>query len=181
MGQQIILYGKDNLPSNYTLTSVSWTIPGTGSTPPTAISNFSVASDSTSGGPVSLSSSQLSQQTVTYYFVTPATSQIVKFTLNYNDSSGTAQSATAQATFNISGPTSVNVIACGGNVTSNCVNGTVGQVDIGPVPNLILGGLPNNIGIQFTASATPPTGYSNSFQWIQPISNDTLLIKLEMI
>jgi hypothetical protein len=70
-------------------------------------------------------------------------------------------------------------VACGGNVTNSCVSGTVGQVDIGPVPNLILGGVPSNLGIQFKASATPPSGYTtNNFQWVQLITNDALLITL---
>lgn len=164
-GQQIVLYGKYTLPSGYTFSSQSWTVPGTGSTPPTAISNFTVGSDFTSGGPVSLTSSRLSQQTVTFYFVAAANSQQVTFTLNYVDNQSHNQTATATATFNIAGPSNSGVAT------------QLGQVAINPGPYLQFGSTSgSNIGINFTASANQPAGYSPVFKWVNLISNDTVVL-----
>jgi hypothetical protein len=38
---------------------------------------------------------------------------------------------------------------------------------------LQLGSPPSNQGIAFTAGATPPSGYTNSFVWVQLITGDT--------
>jgi len=183
VGQQIVLYGKYTLPSDYTFTSQSWTIPGTGSTPPTAISNFTYASDFSSGGPVALTSTQLGQQTVTFYFVAAGNSQQVTFTLKYKDNQSQDQTAPATATFNVAGPSNPNVITCGGNVPNgNCPNGTngpLGQVVINPgtPPTVGLGNSTfSNAGIVFNASATPPSGYSNNFIWVHLITANTIAI-----
>jgi len=164
-GQQIVLYGSYTLPSGFTFTSQSWTIPGTGSTPPTAISNYTYASDFSNGGPVTLTSTQLSQRTVTFYFVAAANSQQVTFTLNYKDNLNNSQSTAVTATFNIAGPTSSGVTA------------QLGQVAINSGPYLQFGSTSgSNIGIQFTASVTQPGGYSPVFKWVNLVSNDTVVL-----
>lgn len=101
----------------------------------------------------------------------------------YYTANGTAQTATAQATFNIAGPTSPNVITCGGNVPSgSCPNGpnSLGQPAINsgnPYPFLQFGGTTDNIGIQFIASANQPARYSSwVFKWVNKISDDNVTL-----
>lgn len=187
VGQQIVLYGKYTLPSDYTFKSLSWTIPGTGSTPPTAISNFTVSADSTSGGPVSLTTNQLNQQQISFYWTIPTqanTPNTVTFTLNFTDNLNQSQSVPVTAKFNVAGPSNPNVVTCGGNVPSgNCPNGAsgpLGQVVINTSNTPSTLGLGNatssNVGIIFNASATPPSGYSNSFTWVQLLTANTIAI-----
>jgi len=173
VGQQIILYASYG---SIVPTSQSWTIPGTGASPPTAISNFSTTS--TTGGPVSLTSGQLAAQTVTYYFVAPANSQAVTFTLNYKVNGVAQPAATATATFNIAGPTSLSVFTCGGNVPTGCggKSGPLGSVVVNSEPAIIFGGSGTNFGIVFQASATAPSGASNNFEWVDLITANTITI-----
>jgi len=170
------------LPSGGSVTSQSWTIPGTSANPPTAISNFTVTS--TSGGPVTLTANQLAAQSITFYWIVPTAANspnTVTFTLNYKIN-GTAQpAATATTTFTVVGPTAPNVVTCGGNVPGkSCPNGQsgpLGTVVINPGPTLAFGNTSSNIGIVFNASATPPSGYSNSFTWVHLITANTITIK----
>src|SRR5713101_3068224 len=136
---------------------------GSGSTPPTAISNFTYASDFSSGGPVLLTSDQLSQQTVTSYFVAAANSQQVTFTLNYVDNQSHNQTASATATFNIAGPTSVTVST------------TRGQWEIDtPTSGPILSfGFPiGTPGITFNGKATSPSGDTGTYEWAQLVTTN---------
>jgi hypothetical protein len=166
VGQQIVLYGFYNLPSGATFTSQSWTIPGTNSAPPTAISYYAytVGSNSTTGGPRFLATTDLGQQSITYYFVAPANPLQVTFTLKYN-ANGTAQTATAPTTFNIAGPTLAQP-------NTPFATAALGNVAINPGPFLQFGGTSSNVGILFTASANQPAGYSWVFKWVNLISND---------
>ena len=159
VGQQIVLYASYG---SVTATSQSWSVPGT------TVGGFT--GTLTSGGPTS---AVFNAQSTTFYWVTAGNSQTVTFTLNY----GNSQTATAQTTFNVSGPSTPNVLVCGGNVGGSCTSTTaLGTVNINPTNVLQLGGSTNNIGIQFTASATPPSGQSNNFVWYQIITNDTKVI-----
>jgi hypothetical protein len=104
----------------------------------------------------------------------------VTIALKYVDNQNNNQTATAQASFAVAGPSNPNVVTCGGNVPSgtcpNGTNGPLGQVVISPGPYIQLGGTQANVGIQFSASATPPTGYSNAFTWVQLVTNDTKVV-----
>jgi hypothetical protein len=151
VGQQIVLYGSYTLPSGITVTSQAWTVPGA------TVGGFNTAL--TNGGSTA---TNFSQQSTTFYWVVPATSQQVTFTLNLSNNT----SPKVTATFNISGPTLAGVTT------------QLGQVVITSEPALSLGNYPSIAGIQLTASATPPTGYSNSFEWVQIITNDTKMITL---
>ena len=75
-----------------------------------------------------------------------------------------AWSPNATASVNVVGPTSATVTV------------NTGQEDITPGLFLAFGGVPTNIGISFAASATPPSGYSNSFEWVQLITHDVSLL-----
>jgi hypothetical protein len=138
VGQQIVLYASYG--SGVSVNSQSWSVPGT------IVGGFSTAP--TNGGPNPVS---LNGQSTTVYWVTAANSQTVTFTLNY----GSSQTAKAQATFNIAGPSSPNVTT------------QLGQAAINPGPVLQFGVPPSVLGIQFSASATQPAGYSGSFVWVQ--------------
>src|SRR6266852_3472206 len=108
---------------------------------------------------------QLSVPSVTFYFVAAANSQQVTFTLNYVDNQSHDQTATATATFNIAGPSNSGVAT------------QLGQVAINPGPYLQFGSTSgSNIGINFTASANQPAGYSPVFKWVNLISNDTVVL-----
>jgi hypothetical protein len=159
VGQQIVLYAKYG---GVSINSQSWTIPGAGSNPPTAISNFTYAPDYSSGGPVSLTSSQLSQQSVTFYFVASANPLTVTFTLNY----GNNQTATATASFNVEAPTSVTVTIPPLGLFQFPNNGTTNaSIEFGD---------PSEIpGIKFNASATPPPQVPGTFEWAQLILSNS--------
>jgi hypothetical protein len=163
-GQQIALTTSITLPSGVTVQSQSWSVPGTSDNPPAVVADFSHAS--TNGGAVALTN--LSQSSTTFYWVTAGNSKQVTFTLHLSNGS----TPSAKATFNVAGPTSPNVHTCGGNVTTCASDGTLGQVAINPGPFLQFGGTQSNVGIIFAASATPPSGYSNNFTWIQYIRGD---------
>jgi hypothetical protein len=157
VGEQIALTASSTpLPTGITIQSQSWTVAGTGDSPATAIANFSHTS--TNGGPVALTNSDLSQASITYYYVTAATSRQVTLTLTLSDGS----TPSAQATFSIAAPTSVAVTV------------QTGSVAINSGPLLQFGSNSGtNVGIKFTASATPPSGATNNFSWVQLISSWT--------
>jgi hypothetical protein len=166
VGQQITLCASYTLPSGGSLRSQSWTIPGTGSNPPTAISSFTYAPDYSSGKPVSLTSSQLNQQSVTFYWVAPANPQQVTFTLNYSIN-GTAQpAATAQATINVEGPTSVSVSVPPLGSFQFPNNGTTSA-------EIEFGNPSGTPGIKFNATGTPPPLVSGTFEWAQLILSNS--------
>jgi hypothetical protein len=96
VGQQIVLYADYTLPSGQNPNSQSWSVLGN------RVGGFSTAS--TNGGPTAVNNNG---QSTTFYWVAAANSQTATFTLNY----GSNQTATAKATFNISGPTSVSAQA----------------------------------------------------------------------
>jgi hypothetical protein len=114
-----------------------------------------------------LSSNQLSQRTVTFYFIAAANSQQVTFTLNYMDNLNNSQSTSATATFNIAGPTSGTVSTPLGQWQINS-NSSGFELDFGfPIP-------PDQ-GIQFNAPhATAPTGYTGTFEWAQLVTSDQI-------
>ncbi|HEV2195699.1 MAG TPA: hypothetical protein VGR55_08955, partial [Candidatus Acidoferrum sp.] len=163
VGQQIVLYGKYQLPSGFTFTSQSWTIPGTSSNPPTAIHNFTTGSI---GGPVPLTSSDLSQQSIAYYWVAPNSSAAVTFTLNYVDNQSHNQTASATATFNVVGPTSVQIQLAAGGQTQYLNNGTTNvTVEFGDPT-----GTP---GIQLSGSANSPPQVAGTYEWAQIIATNS--------
>lgn len=169
VGQQIVLYASISLPSGGTATSYSWSIPGT------IVAGYSA---SNSSGSVNTNVT-LNQQSATYYWAYAASSQNVTFTLNYNDSTGHSQSANAQATFNVTGPTggSMPTTAYTQVTIANLSSGTGCSAG----PYLVYGNLTGSCngsngtaGMQFNT----PAGYSNSsngsFFPVQLISSDVI-------
>jgi len=176
VGQQIILYGSYSLPSGATLTSQSWTIPGTSANPPTAIAGFAAnfANTTSTGGPVFLTSQQLGAQSISYYWVAPisagttaSSTNTVQFTLNYAVNGVAQPPVNASATFMVSGPTSIKVSVPSVGSIQFLDNGTTSAA-------IEFGDNSNTPGITFKASASPPpTNNSGQFNWAQIISNDS--------
>ena len=165
VGQQIALTTEYTVPPGVIVQSRSWTVAGTtvGGYNATSSSGATVATD-------------FVHDSATFYWVYPSPAQgpfSVTFTLNL---SGGAQ-VSATTSFNVAGPTAVSLFTCGGNVPSGCAhNGPLGTVAIDTGPVLRLGGPASNIGIAFTASATPPSGYANTFSYVQLIKNDPITL-----
>ena len=155
VGQQIALRASYG---GVSANSQSWSVPGT------IVGGFTIAPTLQSGGPTPAT---LNAQSTTFYWVTSGNSQTITFSLNY----GSNQVATAQATFNIAGPTPS---------TQNApfVTTSLGPVAINsasPYPFLQFGSTSAGIpGILYTASTNQPAGYSWSFKWINIISDDNV-------
>jgi hypothetical protein len=161
VGQQIILYGSYSLPSGVSANYYSWSVPGSTSNPPTAIGNFVIDANSGTGSTTSV---PVTQQQPTFYFVAPGNSQTVSFTLGY----GNNQSASAGATFNVVGPTSVSVSTPLGQWQINS-NSSGFELDFG-FP------LPPDQGIQFNGQATSPSGHAGTYEWAQLIGSDNITV-----
>jgi hypothetical protein len=165
-GQQIILYGSYTLPSGASKPTQSWTIPGTSSSPATAISNFTWAADSSSGGPVPLSTTQLGQREITYYWTVPTaanTPNTVTFTLKYLDNQNNPQTATAQAFLTVAG------------VTSPLISTRpLGSIQITSGPAIEVGDPSTTPGVSFSKSAYTPLGYPGVFIWVQVITKSNV-------
>jgi hypothetical protein len=139
VGQQIVLYASYALPPGITVASQSWSPPGI------IVGGFNTGS--TNGGSYSAT---LNQQQTTFYWVTPIINQPTTFTLNLSD----GKVKTVSTTFNISGPSAPGIATA------------IDQLRI-IGNNLMRFGQTGGNGITFTASSTPPAGYSWSYVWYQ--------------
>jgi hypothetical protein len=155
VGQQIVLYGSYTLPSGYTFSSQSWMIPGT------TVGGFTTTSNS--GGPTP---TDFSQQSNTFYWVVAGNSQQVTFTLNYVDNQSHNQTATATATFNVAGPTNVQIQFVAQGAPQFLNNGTTNA-------SIEFGDPTGTSGIQWTASATSPSQVAGTYRWAQIIANNS--------
>jgi hypothetical protein len=145
VGQQIALSSSVPLPSGVTITSQSWSVPGT------TVGGFNTGL--TNGGPVP---TNFSQGSTTFYWVTAGNPLAVTFTAHLSN----GQTGAASATFNVEGPSQTLVDTAFG--TTNILNN-----------KLYLGGSGTNIGIKFTPSSIPPSGYANTFVFVQLLDNLT--------
>ena len=138
VGQQIALQASYSLPSGVSVTSQSWSVPGT------TVGGFvgNVNSGSVTGTNFS------NTITTTFYWV-DANSRQVTFTLKTSD----GNTYTANVTFVVAGPTSVTVTPTGQ------------EFFIRTTPPAMIW------GIQFSASASPPTGYTGTYTWIQLVQS----------
>ncbi len=155
VGQQIALSASVSLPACTSVSAQQWSTP-----PGTAVGGYSAAP--LSGSVTALPGN--TNSTYTFYWV--YTANPLNMTYQYTMSGGgsSVSSPVATATFNVGGPTAVSV------------GTTTGQVVINSGPVLQFGGSLSNIGITFTATATPPSGYSNNFKWVQLVTNDTRVL-----
>jgi hypothetical protein len=165
VGQQIALTASYGLPSGVTVTSQSWSVPGT-----------IVASYTASSSSGSLNTNvTLNQKSTTFYWILAGSYQVT-FTLNY----GSSQTATATAGFNISAPSPATPTVANSQLMTvdtltGCAANPGGQF-------LVFGNLTGaapgcgNPGGTYGISFTPPTTQSpaGSFFFVQLINSDTL-------
>jgi hypothetical protein len=163
VGQQILLYADYTLPSGQYANNQTWSVPGT------RVGGFSTAP--TNGGPTAISNNG---QSTTYYWIVGANSQTATFTLNY----GSNQTATAQATFNVSGVGSPSMKTL--QYTALMTPTLTGCTGIPTGPWLVYGNvsgaapgcgsLQGTPGVQFTPSGTQPSG-GGTFVFAQLINS----------
>jgi hypothetical protein len=102
--------------------------------------------------------------TYTFYGVDAGT---LSTTFKYTFSNG--NSAPATASFTVNGPT-------GGSIMVKNV-GTVSIQTTNGGPSLMFGTLPApNTGVLFSPSATAPPGYSNTFEWVNLVTANTITV-----
>ena len=150
VGQQIALSGSQTLPNCMALQSQQWTQP-TG----TAIGGYTNAAgngppDTTGGVVQPLPAANTSSYK--FYWVYPGNPLSVNYQTVLATTSGdgyTESSPAGIAEFNVAGPTVSSVTASGQ------------EFFIGDNPPAM------NWGIMFNASATPPSGYTGTFKWVQ--------------
>ncbi len=171
-GQQIVLYG--NYGPSTIVESQSWSIPGT-----------IVAGYTASNSSGSLNTTvNLTQQSPTFYWVFAGNSQTVTFTLQYvNSQTSQVQTATAQATFNVTAPspaTPTVTLPANGNLYIDTLTGCTSNPS---GPNLVFGNISGPVpgcpgsytgspGIAFSPPSTStPAG---TFFFVQLINGDTV-------
>jgi hypothetical protein len=173
VGQQIPLTASVSLPSCMTLASQSWSVP-----PGTAVGGYVNAAGTgipdTTGGQVKAlppnSTTDPLSLGYTYYWASSGPSFDMTYQYTMSGGFGSVNSPVATANFNVAGPTFGNPP----------VSTPLGQVVINPGSVLQFGGPNSNPtdGISFTANVTPPTGFSNTFVWVQLIKGDTFTFTL---
>jgi hypothetical protein len=112
----------------------------------------------------------LNQPTITFYWANPGDNgETISCTYTLDN----GQSASATATFNIGGPSGNFLLNAQMQAAANgvVVSGISGSQILGTAnqPLTIRSGYG---GIQFTTSATPPSGANASFMWVQLIAQD---------
>ncbi len=152
VGQQIALTVTGVNQSQ--VSSQTWNISGPSGS---YVAGYNVASDGTSASIPSLNTAQSS---VTYYY-TAAGSSTVTYTAN--TSGGTPPTAKATTTFTVVAPT-YGIATAVGTVNVNQDDGW--QLQLGR-------SLPANgpRGVAFTATVTPPAGFSGASQWVQIVNS----------
>lgn len=160
VGQQIMLTGTYKLPFGGSVQSQFWSVAGT------TVGGVQVAPDSSSGRPTK---TDFTQTQTTFYWIAPGNPETVAFTLHYKDGAGNPQTATAQATFNVMGPTGVSAQV------------TPGQWQILPgiSEQVLFFGFPiGTPGIKIGARASSPAEGSGTYEWAQVINSDNVVFRL---
>src|SRR5712692_107879 len=175
VGQQIALSATVTPPSGTSISSQQWSTPegtvvggytnATGSAP--CLLATSCPPPDTTGGKV-LALPANTGSSFTFYWINSGNSRQITYTYTLN----TGASNSATATFNVAGPTSpsmsaqtsiVQIVAAGYN-----------PLFLG-LPGQQFGFYPNSPpGINFTASATLPSGNQGAYSFVQLISKDTI-------
>ena len=171
VGQKVVLTSSIGATAFGCLSTQSWSTP-TG----TSVGAFSVTSTTTGGvttytehltaAPVIATAA--SGQSDTFYWTNAGTSRAMLY--QYTLTSGAKGSATV--TFNVSGPT-------GGPMTA-----TPGTVNVWPAGTAAGGAATTpwlefgtaqagNVGMNFVATATPPSGNTGSFSWVQLVGTNS--------
>lgn len=146
-GQQIALTANYTLPSGVSVTSQSWSVPGT------TIGGYTASITS-----ASVQTTNFSTDSTIYYWLDSGSSRIVTFTLTISDGS----SSTATVSF--------NVVAPSVTVTTSRDTAIIGY-DSSANPAIRFGHFPTIPGITFSSTVTPPSGYSGTIKWVQLITS----------
>jgi hypothetical protein len=141
VGQKISLIAEVQ-PSGQQISNPQWTVPGT------AIANY-VASI-TKGEVTALSNPTSS--TIDFYWVDGGDGRQVQYSVTIN-----GQPFSGKATFNVKRPTA--------QITTS--TGTIQISAAWPSGNGLWYGVPNQVGISFSANVTIPTGFAGDVQWVQ--------------
>ena len=169
VGQQIALSASVSLPSCMTFSSQSWSIP-----PGTAVGGYVNAAGNgppdTTGGQVAAlpptSTSDPLPLGYTFYWVSPGNSLNMSYQYTMSGGFGSVNSPVATAAFNVAGPTSVSVSV------PPLGQWEINQTNSGFALDFGLGISPD-IGIQFNGRATSPSGYTDTYWWVQLIGSDS--------
>jgi len=207
VGQQIALRAVVTLPAGFSISTQQWLLP-TGTGAAATVGGFSnssgsapcllaancplpdnnvgkvLALPSSTGDTSSTCASTPSQSNpppntfyscYTFYWVSSGSSSQL---ITYNYTMNNQEPNSASVTFNVSGPTGLNVSVDIGKATVEPITGN--NVTPGGTPTLILFGVPlrspntGTAGIVFQASATPPTGNNGRYLWTQLVNNDLM-------
>ena len=156
-GQQVALTTS---PTVSNIVSQSWKVDGTtvgGYQPSATACNASVPCPAPT---------DFTKSSTTFYW----TAASAGLNVSYYFKRANGQSASASATFDVVGPTEVNVSITPGKVDVFPYNGSY-YLEFGGVKGgKEVHGPP---GMIFTAKASPPAGYSGTFSWVQIIESDT--------
>ncbi|MFZ0821662.1 MAG: hypothetical protein WAM91_16475 [Candidatus Acidiferrales bacterium] len=164
LGQQILLtaaYDMSHFDSSVTVQKQEWS--DVGDAAMVGGVSYTTASGSTSFA-------VLDQQSTTYYYydcnsgsICNGDDQFVTFTLTLSDGATSKD----HTDFDVSGPALPSVSTSIGQWAINSP---------GPLLQLGSNSNPSNIGILFTASAIPPAGFSNHFEWFQLMGTFTIVV-----
>lgn len=170
VGQEIALSASVSPPPCTTASSPSWSIPSSGVATGGYVVSSPPLTSSETPLPLSTASSPI------FYWKVPG-NQTITYQYTMSGGGSSVSSPIATAGFNVLGPTGAVVHTCGGNVSSCSNDASLGTVRIGAGPSLEFGGTASNVGINFTASATLPSGYPNSrFNWVQLETKDIFVL-----
>lgn len=172
VGQLIQLIGCVTLPSPLYLASQSWTVQG----PVVGGYNASATTGTSFTVPI------FNQAATQFYWYYVGSSGQASYTVQYSYcmSNGVCSSFTsASVTFNVGGPTNLNVVVCPSSTTVSCPMNAM-NVQLDPAAKLeagFVGHQPNAmVTINFSETLTPPTnaGANKQVQWVQLITNDSI-------
>jgi len=171
VGQRIALTASITVPGGTQISSESWSGPDPAGTSG-GFGNGSGGQPDATGGAELAMPSQTCQTSnpacpFTYYYVVTETSDQVGLSYTLSNQ----QQASSQVSFKVTGPSgnlklTANMPTDGSGVKVFLFHGNVALGTTG-VPS----GGANPVGITFTANATPPSGYNQSFTWAQVISS----------
>jgi hypothetical protein len=172
VGQKIALTVSISIPAGLTISSESWSGPDPAGTTGGFGNGSGGAPDATGGAELPMPSQICPANNpscpFTYYYVKNENADQVG--LSYTLSNG--QQASSQVSFNVAGLSgnlilTANMPTGGSGVRVYITNG--GDPVLGILGAPVTGG---TVGISFTSNATPPSGYNQSFTWVQVISSD---------
>jgi len=162
-GEEIALNASYTVPAGHKVQNQSWSLAPTVS----VVGGYSIAGDYSTGRVVP---AQFDEQTTVFYFVDSGKSRSVTFSYALDD----GQQASAQAIFDVFGPTSPTILTANSHVIT--VNDQL--LEFGDFTISDTSGNPaGKPGIAFNASAAEPPGYQGAFWWVQLLESETTTLR----